>query len=419
MNKKFFHTTPCLLVEQPLGDFYVASIPASIIKDLSFSIPAEFVDETLSGTQRALRKERTAHIAKYVNGYRATLPNSIILAANFTEGGEFVDNEDLRWRVENGELIIPTDTPLASIVDGQHRIDGFRESFKVYKDKAQDMDLLCSIFIDLPAPEQAEIFATINYNQQKVDKSLAYQLFGYSLDEEEAGLWSPDTLAIYLTRIFNDDLDSPFNGCIKYGTPPQEEQANRPVTTLSKRDFKVSTAAMVEGIVKLFSNDPLRDRYEIHKKTLFSKGRSVLNKYPDNSPLRTFYLEGHDRKIFDAIQTFFVVVDQVLWAPAAQESRIITTVGVLAMYDVLKDILIEKGPEFTNFHEKLSLLADVDFSVPLFKTSGAARSQIKNLYKYRNYKMLKSEAGLSEEQEKDFNNIVSRYGEDFERISVN
>jgi hypothetical protein len=42
------------------------------------------------------------------------------------------------------------------------------------------MQLICSIFFELPKPYQAQLFATINSTQKPVDKSLTYELFGYN-----------------------------------------------------------------------------------------------------------------------------------------------------------------------------------------------------------------------------------------------
>lgn len=54
------------------------------------------------------------------------------------------------------------------------------------------------------------IFSTINFNQQKVPKSLAYRLFGYSLDDISREYWPPDLLAVYFSENFNSTEDLPF-----------------------------------------------------------------------------------------------------------------------------------------------------------------------------------------------------------------
>ncbi|MBR0324911.1 MAG: hypothetical protein IIX11_02130, partial [Selenomonadales bacterium] len=39
-------------------------------------------------------------------------------------------------------------------------------------------------------------------NQKRVDKSLTLELFGYDLDNEPSNTWSPEKLAVFLTRSF-------------------------------------------------------------------------------------------------------------------------------------------------------------------------------------------------------------------------
>jgi hypothetical protein len=46
------------------------------------------------------------------------------------------------------------------------------------------MSLVCSVYFDLPRPFQAQLFATINSTQKRVDRSLTYELFGYNIVEE-------------------------------------------------------------------------------------------------------------------------------------------------------------------------------------------------------------------------------------------
>src|SRR5439155_5762480 len=114
-------------------------------------------------------------IATYINTYESAFPNSIILAANYVNYGELQEDETKRWRVESVDgarfqLIIPTSEKMASVVDGQHRLLGF----DYCSPDRKSMELLCSVYMDLPYPYQAYLFATININQRKVNKSLAY-----------------------------------------------------------------------------------------------------------------------------------------------------------------------------------------------------------------------------------------------------
>src|SRR5690606_26453257 len=102
-----------------------------------------------------------------------------------------------RWTATEVEgdlcsVTIPSAKKLAAVIDGQHRLFGFVDA----KPERLTMNLLCSVFLDLPKPFQAQLFATINSTQKRVDKSLTYELFGYNIDDEAENLWTPDKLAV-------------------------------------------------------------------------------------------------------------------------------------------------------------------------------------------------------------------------------
>ena len=192
---------PALKVIQPFGEFYVCTLEATLISRLIFSNPLRYTDEsgTLVGGQRKLDEDRCKEIASYIQTVDAAFPNSIIIAANYDEAGDLHSNPSECWSVEllpgNNEMYcinIPTEKRLASIIDGQHRIKGFYYA----PETSQNMQMLCAIYLDLPNSYQASLFATINGNQKKIDRSLAYEHFGYNLDDEKNEAWSPEKLAV-------------------------------------------------------------------------------------------------------------------------------------------------------------------------------------------------------------------------------
>ncbi|MGY6205336.1 DGQHR domain-containing protein [Paraburkholderia strydomiana] len=225
---------PAIRVQQPMGMFYVAVLPARLLLDVAYSdalSATSRVDDVgydLTGTQRLPQPKRLQPIADYINRADAAFPNSIILAANFRqedgliEDGDSLDDdvrkesEDRQWTVEERNegdcctLTIPSGEKLAAIIDGQHRLFAFTAASTDHL----DMSLVCSIYLDLPKPFQAQIFATINSTQKPVDKSLTYELFGYNLEEETEPYWSPDKLAVFLARRLGTDKVSPLKGRI-------------------------------------------------------------------------------------------------------------------------------------------------------------------------------------------------------------
>ena len=53
-------------------------------------------------------------------------------------------------------------------------------------------------------------FQQLILTNKKVPKSLAYRLFGYSLDDISREYWPPDLLAVYFSEKFNKTDEYPF-----------------------------------------------------------------------------------------------------------------------------------------------------------------------------------------------------------------
>lgn len=257
-----------IYVSQPYSDFYVASIPVGKLVDVCYSFPAVYGDDALNGVQRGINEKRVRDISLFSLTEGALFPNSIILSANVLSNGELAD-EDHCWYIKDDDtLVVPTSEKCASIVDGQHRLAGLKKALDT-GNLDKDFRVVCAIYMELMPPQQAEIFATINFNQQKVDKSLAYQLFGYDLDSTDREYWAPDTLAIYLSRLLNKESNTPFYDRINYGMK-KVRHGNMEV------DWHISTSTIVEGISRLISKNPTSDRYQLHEKKLIKNKRNNL-----------------------------------------------------------------------------------------------------------------------------------------------
>ncbi|OLF81669.1 hypothetical protein AWH63_11210 [Marinobacter sp. C18] len=335
-----YEETKAIVVQQPFGDFYIVSIPASKLVKVVHSIPAEYTDGQLDGVQRAVNNKRIEDISRFCLTEKPLFPNTIILAANMKDDGDLVEDEQ-QWFVDDGVLVIPSDMKAASIVDGQHRIEGMKKALAQGMD---DFDLVCAIYMDLPTAKQAEVFATINFNQQKVDKSLAYQLFGYDLETTEPEYWSPDTLAISITRILGKQRSSPFKNHIGFGTKESELVFDDEVEKqrFEEDPWKISTSTMVAGISSLISKNSVRDRYSLHKKRFFKKDRTVLDLGSKPiPPLRSLYLEFEDETIYLIVEGFFLSVDSNFWGNS--ETLLRKTIGIQALFDILNILLKEQG----------------------------------------------------------------------------
>ncbi|MEZ8394580.1 DGQHR domain-containing protein [Vibrio cyclitrophicus] len=372
-----FHETSFLEIEQPFGNFYAFKIKASQLVEVVFSMSAHNQNGKLNGVQRKLKEERIRQIALFSRTSKTTYPNSVILSANFDEEGMFVENDNEAWKIEGDSLVIPTNKKLASIIDGQHRVEGIKRA--ISEGGFKDFDVLCSVYFDMHFSAQAEIFTSINFNQKKVDKSVAYELFGYNVDETKSSDWSPDTLALFITRIINSESDTSFKGKIYTSFAGAERPS----------DWSVSTACFVEAISNLMSGDITRDRYKIHESGLFSsKGRARLKSNNSTKQvLRDWYIGGRDKDIYTVIITYLERLDRLGWF---SNSDLVTTrtIGVLAIFDVLSDYLKDKSPN-EYLDEKFSIMDKVDvrkLNKDNFNFSGIGRGQIR--------KLINSEIGL-------------------------
>lgn len=371
-------------VTQPLGEFYLATIPADKLRQVAFVEEMIYADAegNRKGNQRKRDKNRLTEIARYIDSVEMAFPNSIILAANYTQEGDVLEEpaeaesseiDAIRWQVEETtcssiyKITVPTTEKLASIIDGQHRVMAFEY---IQNPDHASIDLPCAIFFSLPNAYQAFLFATINGNQKKVDRSLALEQFGFNVDEEPHKSWTPEKLAVYLSRKLNNKTDSPFYRRIKIAPLDPKK------LFVNKADWFVSMATLVDGILSLISSKPKRDRVEMAQEKLFGRSRSMVDSYKDSAPLREWYLTNRDDQIYDTVKKFFDEVNIALWQRAPEDSYITKTVGVLALFDLLKRILQENVNE-TNFRQYITSVSHVDFTNNLFQASGVGRSRIR------------------------------------------
>ncbi|WP_090178517.1 DGQHR domain-containing protein [Luteibacter sp. UNC138MFCol5.1] len=386
--------TTALRVDQPLGIFYIVSLPAAVVLDVAYSdrLSARYSSKkneyTITGTQRAAQMPRLEAIAKYVSRVDAAFPNAIILAGNapqLPEGADTVANasddaEDLddgdEWSIVEGpagqfQLTIPSDRKMANIIDGQHRLFGLA---RAPVDAVDHMGLVCAIFLDLPQPFQAQLFAIINSTQKPVDKSLTYEQFGYNVLDEEPEMWTPDKLAVFLSRRLAVEKDSPLFKRIIIA--PKKDKALEALT--NEKLWRVSTATVVQGISRLYSSNPGRDATQMLAGK--RKPRSSLERFrKDNSPLRPAFIEGNDLLIYTIAFNFLSACKEEFWKKQP-DSFITRTVGVQALFDVLRLLIPEALAEGTIatswFRDRLRPAGDIDFNEDRFNASGSGRSLI-------------------------------------------
>ncbi len=367
-----FLKTEIIKISQPLGTFYVASINADdLLKVVEPNPYRANIDGSYTGIQRPEDPKRLREISEYLSGVESAMPNSIIIAANTHSQ---LDEDSWQIKVEENKeyLMIPKDIINGSIIDGQHRLKGFQF---ISKEKRQNYNLLCSIYMGLPNPYQAYLFATININQKSVDKSLAYNLYGYNLDEENSISWSPEKAAVNIVRKLNRDEQTVFFQRITIAAENSELLFNE---NPKSKDWFVSTAALVDGILSLISSNPKKDRDKLQLYNLKDRVRSVLD--TDNTTLRDFYLNDNDLFTFTCIKNFFNASNRILYKKG---SYLFKTVGIQAQFKLLSEILKkyslpQKDISENFFVQILQKCSSIDFSDNFFTASGLGKSRIQN-----------------------------------------
>ena len=375
MNK-FPMKLPAIKIEQPLGEFYVVSITAETLLKVCYTIRAEILDDVedksisnfgtfinkIVGNQRSANTSRLEEIKRYTETVDASFPNSIILGVNYHPDGTLVTDEDERWTIESiGDgfynLIIPTEEKMASIIDGQHRVFGFVNS------QRKDINLLCSVFLDLPLAYHGKIFTNININQRRVDKNLAYNLFQFDMEQGEPSSWSPETLAVYFARVLSEDKNSPLHERIKLGVINGSSSST------------ISMASVIDGVLSLITSNPKADRDKLQTKTVSEgRDRSMLYDMPSKAPLRDLYIDKKDKTLYLIVFDFLTSVVSNLW----EYDVFRKTLGIQACFDFLKAACQENIN-----NEDINILVEkikkIDFNNDFFGVQSKLRVRLRNV----------------------------------------
>lgn len=171
-------TFSCLKIRQPIGEFFIAVIRSDILCDIAkFYVRRVLQDERdierYLGIQRPLKGKRVNDLEKYVRYFDATFPTSIIISVE-AECAYYDENSNTMTLSNINRETLSDSVPfegIARVLDGQHRIAG------LFGYDGHEFYLTVTIFVGIDIADQAQIFSTVNLEQTKVNKSLAYDLF--------------------------------------------------------------------------------------------------------------------------------------------------------------------------------------------------------------------------------------------------
>lgn len=266
----------CVEVTQPLGTFYAGVGDSEDLVRITWAdlrrIATEKRDvETYLGIERPLSSERVAQLKEYVHSPDATFPSSIIVA---------VDSEDTQYDEDSQTLRLRDGPNVAKVLDGQHRLAGVNQF-------GSRFDLLVTVFVDMDIESQALVFATINLEQTKVNRSLAYDLYDYATTR------SPFKTAHNIVRSLNDLEGSPFKDKIKIlGVAGDPEET-------------ISQAVFVNALLPMIARDPVRDR------NILKRGGKIDRPDPADRLrfiFREMFIDNRDDEIAQVIWNYFAAV---------------------------------------------------------------------------------------------------------------
>lgn len=393
---------PVIKVVQPLGDFFIGTIGAKELVDISYAdvrrIEGEQRDvEKYLGIQRPLDKSRVKKIKQYLKSPDATFPTGIVLAVDqkcavFDEDAKMLLLKPYLSDFEEDSVPL---SKVAKVLDGQHRIYAFTDDEGKFDIKLinsveglSDFQFNIVVFVGLDLDEQANIFATVNLAQTKVNKSLVYDLEGLSKTR------SPFRTCHYIAVALDSaDESSPLYHRIKrLGVKTKGRETAEPLTQ----------AGFVESLIRLISPDPFSDR------TTYMKGKKPkeptmdeLKKYP----FRNLFLEEKDNDIALIVYNYFQAVKTKwpkAWSAVNKEGNLLPRSNAFkALMRYLKIAYLNivgieigkivKTDEFAQAFSELQI-SDEDFTSGNFKPgSGGESAFFKLLIREKTIQELKAE----------------------------
>ena len=274
-----------LRVRQPIGEFYLAVMEAQDVKAVSYADVRELEENELDrymGINRRLSNNRVKELRSYVKTADATFPTSIILAVP-SDNAEYDEQSSvLHLFGTNGQEL----RDIGKIIDGQHRIAGLEA---LQGGGELNFDVGVAIFVGADIATQANIFATVNLAQTKVNRSLAYDLLEYEK------VRSPQKTAHDIAVALDQIEGSPFYRRIK--------RLGR--ATEGREGETITQAVVVQMLLRLITDDSLSDRDSFLRRVgLDRPAEEELRKYP----FRGLFVDRKEEDIARILLRFFGAV---------------------------------------------------------------------------------------------------------------
>ncbi|MGE6590605.1 DGQHR domain-containing protein [Bacillus mycoides] len=346
---------------QPIGDFYIAKINArelyeiSTVDRLMIEMQSKENELFYKGIQREINESKVQSLEDYIESPDATFPNSIIL------------NVDEQYVISktSDSLVLRVTNNTFSVIDGQHRLESFREYTET------DFELVVSIFIGLSIDEQARIFTIINSEQTKVNPSV--QIFQELHDK----VYTPRKMAATITTMFAKDIESPWVNKVKL-LGIKDELSSEGIISLS---------AFVKPIIGYIYDD--RKYHFVRTKILTGGYESIANLEVARGSISVFwklYIQKNEAVMYKILFNYYKSISVILkkdWK--SKESLLTKTTGYNALMLLFKDVFeqaeLQQDFSIENFNYLLSGLKKMEGTINSknYGTSGEKASN--DLYK--------------------------------------
>lgn len=176
-------TARALMVEQGRHRFYSLALPSDLLAQCCMVEPRN--ENPIDGFQRLLDERRARSIARYIDSGFGTVPGAIVLSAQ--------TRAHLRYDRETGEARFRIDPRAFLIIDGQHRVYGFRLAKKA-------VTAPVVIYNRLSRAEECRLFMDINTKQKPVPGELLLDIRRLSEAETKADALLHDVFDLFFAR---------------------------------------------------------------------------------------------------------------------------------------------------------------------------------------------------------------------------
>lgn len=351
-------TINTIKVSQPIGDFYMASMSASLIKNIAEvrrrQASNHRILDSILGVQRDLKLKKVSQIRDYSHNPDAVFPTPIIIAVDEDEENN-INIEDKGGNLYQFKL---NEHIVGEIIDGQHRIEGITAS-----DDTLNFELPVIFMFGLSLENRAYVFTSINSTQTPVSKSLIFDLFGYTKER------SPQKTCNFIIKKLNETEGSPLYRSIKM------------LGNKSSSLEIISQGSFATYLLSLISKDGNKDLIDI------KQNKKLID--DDDLSLRNYYLNDDDESIYKIVSNAFTSIKNTFKEEWNNRKFILTkTTGIGGLFKALNEIIREgKGRKdisieffnnkFVKFKHQLQT-ENVKLTSDFFSSNEAGQNKLKN-----------------------------------------